>query len=399
VLAKALKCISCHSEFPLDALYLCPNCGGILNVIYDLEPLKVKEHLEPEWFLPVESENLVNLGQGNTPLVESERTAGSLGLRKLRLKCEFANPTGSFKDRPVSVGVSKAVEFGCERVIVASTGNGAAAVSAYAAKAGLEAFILVPENTSAEKVKQAAFYGGHVIKVAANSYSECFNLAKTVGEQFGVFNLTTTFINPYTVEGNKLIAHELLEQSGGVPDYIYVPIGAGPLLVGIYKGFVELHRLGRIEKMPRMVGVQAEGCSPIARAFLAGGDEVLPESTPHTVAGGICDGLVGYAQDGTYTLATIKESGGFSLYCDDRQILQAQMWLAEREGIFVEPASAAALAGVARSLEEGWVAEDSDIVAVLTGHGLKDMGAIGRSEGIVRIPNSTQALVDLLERR
>ena len=170
-------------------------------------------------------------------------------------------------------------------------------------------------------------------------------------------------------------------------------------MVGIYKGFVELHRLGRIEKMPRMVGVQAEGCSPIARAFLAGGDEVLPESTPHTVAGGICDGLVGYAQDGTYTLATIKESGGFSLYCDDRQILQAQMWLAEREGIFVEPASAAALAGVARSLEEGWVAEDSDIVAVLTGHGLKDMGAIGRSEGIVRIPNSTQALVDLLERR
>lgn len=400
--AKSLKCVSCHSEYPLTPIYECKECGGILNVTFGYEDSiteelkKNKKAANKAELLPVKPECIVSIGEGNTPLVKAEKLARRMSINKLLLKCEFCNPTGSFKDRPVGIGISKAIEFGYKKVVVASSGNGAAAVAAFAAKAGLEALIFVPEATPPEKIKQAAFYGARVIRVEG-TYSNCFRLAKEVSSSTGVFNLTTTFINPYTVEGDKIVAYELFEQmDGAIPDAIYVPIGAGPLLVGIFKGYEELKSFGVIDKLPKMVGVQAEGCSPIAKAYLAGKQEVESEDNPSTIAGGICDGLTGYSKDGTYVLNTIKRSGGFAIYCDDSSISEAQRWLAADEGAFVEPSSAAAVAAIQKSLNENNIGKGENVVALLTGHGLKDMGNVKLSVDVPTVPNDLSKLVELI---
>src|SRR5699024_3271476 len=272
-----------------------------------LSSLLAKKHS----LLPVESNKIVTLGEGNTPQLKSNNLANRLGLKSLIFKCEFNNPTGSFKDRPVSIGVSKAIELGFKKVIVASSGNGAGSVAAYAAKAKLKAFIVVPESTPAEKILQALYYGATIIKIKGSN-SKSFQFVHDIAKHSDLFNLTTTFINPYTVEGDKTISYELYNKmQGEIPDYIFVPIGAGPLLVGVYKGYKEIAHLNSVQKTPRMVGVQAEGCKPIAEAFLHNQSYVVASESPSTIATGIRDGLSGYEKDGTYTLNTIIKSQGF----------------------------------------------------------------------------------------
>lgn len=400
--AKSLKCISCQSEYELSPIYECKACGGILNVTFKYEDSIVKELKTNKRvnnrsdLLPIKMEYVISMGEGNTPLLKAERLAKRIGIDKLLLKCEFCNPSGSFKDRPISVGISKALEFGYKKVIVASSGNGAAAVSAFAAKAGLESLILVPEKTSPEKIKQAAVCGARIIKVEG-PYSNCYRLANEIcSSTGGIFNLTTTFINPYTLEGDKIIAFELLSQMGEVPDAIFVPIGAGPLLVGIFKGYEELKSMGIIDELPKMVGVQAEGCSPISRAFLTGKQEVVSDDNPITVVGGICDGLTGYSKDGTYTLNTIRKSNGFAIHCDDKSILEAQIWLAADEGAFVEPSSAAVVAAILKSRNGKTIGVDEKVVALLTGHGLKDMGSVKLNIDVPTIPNNLERLLELI---
>lgn len=399
--AKNLVCTECKKTFPIKPLYECDNCNGILEVIYEDERI-ILESENPNPFIhynPVKSENKITLGEGSTSLVEAKKLAGRLGLKKLLLKNEFINPTGSFKDRPVSIGISMAVQFGYKKVIVASSGNGATAVSAYAARAGLEAYILIPESTPDEKVKQSLAYGAKVIKVQG-PYSNSFSLAKDVAEKFRMFNLTSTFINPYTVEGDKFIAYELAKQMDyEVPDVIYVPIGAGPLLVGVYKGFKELKRLNRLDKLPRMAGIQATGCNPISRAYLAGQGEVQPDQNPQTIAGAICDGLHGYAKDGTYTLKVINESKGFANDVTDEEIQEASMWLAQDEGLFVEPASAAAISGLEKSLKESKLEKNSTVVVLLTGHGLKDMKNLKMDYTAPVISNSREELIEIINNK
>ncbi|MFM1652188.1 threonine synthase [Brevibacillus sp. B_LB10_24] len=377
--AIRLRCIGCGSEYPLLPYYTCPGCDGLLDVCYDYQALK--DHLQHvgafsgELLLPVVPEKLISLGEGRTPLVKAERLAQRLGLSNLWLKCESVNPTGSFKDRPISVGVSKAVEFGFRQVVVASSGNAAAAVAAYCARAGLAATILVPESTPEEKVKQTAAYGAKVLKVPG-PYSQSFHRAKEMAEREQMFNLTTTFLNPYTVEGDKMIAFELWEQMNRrVPDVVCVPFGAGPVLAGIWKGFVELRELGMANVLPRIAGIQAAGCNPVVQAFQAGRSEVEPQKAPRTIAGGIGDGLDGYAQDGTYTLQKIRESSGFAMDVSDRQILEAQAWLAKDEGILVEPSAAAGVAGLAKSLQTRQIGNSETVAVILTGHGLKDLAS------------------------
>ena len=401
--AKSLKCIACQTEYPLAPIYECEVCGGILNVIFDYGEL-VSEELKKSKrvgnktdLLPVNPEYLVSIGEGNTPLIKTDKLARRIGIENLLLKGEYCNPTGSFKDRPVSVGISKALEFKYRNVVVASSGNGAASVAAFAAKAGLKALIFIPEATATEKIRQAAFYGAKVIKVEG-PYSNSFRLAKEVSQSTGEFlNLTTTFINPYTVEGDKLVAYELFAQMDGlVPDSIFVPIGAGPLLVGIFKGYEELKSMGVIDRLPKMVGVQAEGCSPIARAFIEGRQEVESDDNPSTVAGGICDGLTGYSKDGTYTLSTIRRSNGFALHCNDKSILEAQRWLSEDEGVFVEPSSATAITGIMKSVQENMTGRGETVVALLTGHGLKDMVNVKLNIDVPTVPNDVSRLLELV---
>ncbi|XID90887.1 threonine synthase [Paenibacillaceae bacterium WGS1546] len=379
--ATRLRCVSCEKVYPLEALYECSECGGILQVDYDFEKL-AERYPSPEAFddfaalLPVRPEHVRTLGEGNTPLIRTDRLARRLGLRELWLKNEAANPTGSFKDRPISVGIAKALEFGVGKIVIASSGNGAAAAAAYAAKAGLAARVLVPESTPDEKVSQARFYGADVERIPG-PYSNCYAAAKKISEDEGCFNLTTTFLNPYTVEGDKLVGVEIYKQLGNaVPDVVFAPIGDGPILVGTHRGFRELRLMFPSLAVPRMAGIQAEGCSPIARAFAAGEQTVVADEAPSTIAGGICDGLNGYAKDGTWTLRHIRESSGFSLAVSDERIAEAQAWLAKDEGVFVEPSAAACIAGVAAAVREGKVGASDRIVAVLTGHGLKDMNQV-----------------------
>lgn len=384
-------------EYPAAKMYLCDKCQGILDVVYEYGS-DYSEMVggggitkKPEYVLPLKEGSYISIGQGNTPLIRSSRLGSKYGLKHLYLKCEFLNPTGSFKDRPVSVGVSKALEFGCDKVVVASSGNGAAAVAAFCAKAGIRAVVLVPESTPKEKVFQAAYYGAKIIKVKG-PYSNSFALARQLSERLGLFNLTTTFLNPYTVEGDKLVGYELYDQlSKKVPDAVIVPIGAGPLLVGIYKSFKELFSGGLVDRIPRFIGVQAEGCSPMAEAFRENQETVLAEEAPHTIAGGICDGLVGYTQDGEYTLKVIRDSSGLCVACDDTEISEAQSELAKTEGLFVEPSSAAAFAAVKKLTRDGKIPSDWTIAAILTGFGLKDMNSIKTNSDIEAIETIEQA--------
>lgn len=371
-----LSCTECKREFNPRPIYNCPSCNGILEVQYKNLTKSIAGMKQEYIFHDEKIESL--LGEGNTPLLELSKTSNRLRENKIFGKCEFMNPTGSFKDRPVAAGIQKALDFGYKKVIVASSGNGAASVAAYSAKFGLSSTILVPEGTPDEKVKQSQFYGANIIKVKG-PYSNSFELALKYSEEEKVYNLTTTFINPYTWEGDKGVAYEINQQSDNWPDYVIVPIGAGPLLVGIYKGFKELKEIyGKNDPIPKMVGIQAEGCSPISRAFENNEVYVISEPDPKTIAGGIGDGLRGYAKDGTYTLNTIRKSNGACLSITDEEIIRAQENLAKDEGIFVEPSGAAALAGFEKfsKLEN---IKNASVTLLLTGNGLKDMNTINES--------------------
>lgn len=388
--AQGLVCTSCAALFDRVALYECTVCGGILEVRYDYAGLTPQRLSATRDLLPNRDISALSLGEGDTPLLKANRLAQRVGVRELLLKCEFTNPTGSFKDRPVAVGIAMAVEFGFAKVIAASSGNGAAATAAYAARAGLTAVIVVPSSTPNEKVRQTQSYGATVIRVEGG-YSSCFTLVKEIAATSDLYNVTTTFLNPYTVEGDKSVGYELVEQREGGPiDYIFVPIGAGPLLVGIAKGFDDYRRLRSDMSIPGMVGVQATGNNPVVRAYRKGASEVVAQTESTTIAGGIADGLVGYTKDGDHTLKYIRHTKGFALDVTDDEILEAQNWLATEEGVFVEPSAAASVAAINRGVHSSTIDPDSTVVAMLTGHGLKDMGNIGQIGQAVTVSNDLQ---------
>lgn len=378
-----LRCIECGKRFDLRDHYLCDRCQGILEVQYDYSSLEGKpaEQVVPApaagiWryqsLLPVRSlSSVVSLYEGGTPLIHARNLGRAIGHDCLYCKDETRNPSGAFKDRPVSVGVSKAVELGFDTVTTASSGNGAASLSIYAAKAGLRCIVFVPEKTPIAKVAHAVTAGATVVRVKGD-YSNSYALAKAASARYRWMNITTTFLNPYTLEGDKTVAFELYHQlDGGAPDWIIVPTGAGPLLYGIYKGFEELRRLGLLSKAPRMAAVQAEGCQPIVRAF-ENSRPVAAWEAVHTVASAIADPLRGYEKDGDLVVRTIRKSNGKAVSASDGQIIESVKELGEREGIFVEPAAAASLSALKKLLKEGSIRDKEKVVCLLTGHGLKD---------------------------
>jgi threonine synthase len=344
--------------------------------------------------MPVRREDALGIGTTPTPLLPSVSIGRKLGLRSLWFKCESANPSGSFKDRPVAIAVAKAKAFGFKQVVVASSGNGAAASAACAARHGLRSILIVPATTPVEKVAQSLFYGARVYKVDG-PYSNCYKLALELAAQHPAYNVTTTFINPYALEGDKQVGYELFETLGHLPDSVYVPVGAGPLLVGTLKGLEEYREMRGLQQSTRMVAVQAQGNCPIVKAYEQGLERVECEFSPQTVAGGIADGLVGYEQDGAYTLKACLKTGGAARAVSDEDILWAQRLLATEEGLFVEPSAAAALAAIAQDARCGRLKETDTIVALLTGHGLKDMKSIGTS-GCVRSVNSVEDIASEL---
>ena len=404
--ASSIICRSCQREYSLGDLYLCPSCGGLTEVRYHESALLKKEHiLSPDssfpgmWkyrsLLPVQSpENIMTLGEGETPLIRVKRAEEAYGLDiRLFVKAEMQNPSGSFKDRPSSVGISVAKEHGHQTVLVASTGNAAAAVSCYTAHAGMRCIVFIPSGTDPGKVAQALAYGAFVFEVPGN-FSDAFTLSKQISDRFHIPNITSTFHNPYTVEGDKTVAYELFAQLSSVPDYIVVPIGTGPLLVGIYKGYQELLSMGLIDRLPRMIGVQCEQCAPIAAAFQLGSDHVASWTQEiHTAAGGIADSLSGYEQDGELTLRTVRESGGSMIAVSDPDILHATDILGRKEGLYCEPTGAVTLAAVKDLVLTGRIEQGASVVLLMTGHGFK---YTARSKGTILQYHGPDSIRELL---
>jgi len=385
-----LTCVSCKAKYGSESRrYNCARCGGILEVSYNPEFLKEtistktfqrESHDLWKYFdlLPIlTKESIITLDEGQTPLLRTPRIEQEFGLREVYLKDETRNPTGSFKDRPNTVGISKAREFAANTVAIASSGNAAASLSAYAAKAAMNCVVAVPAAVSQAKLRQILVFGATVVKVNG-SYSNSFNLIRTACENYGWQNLTSvSSANPYQVEGDKTIAYEIYEQMNwNTPDWIVIPLGAGPLLVGASKGFKELQQLGLIKNLPRMVGVQAAGCAPIVKAYKENRKEVEAWGQTATIALSIADPLVGYERDGTLTLNSIRASHGCAESVTDKEMLEAVKIVARNQGIFAEPAAAATVAAVRKLKDAGIISSDESVVSLITGSGLKSPEAI-----------------------
>jgi threonine synthase len=334
----------------------------------------------------------VTLGEGDTPLIEAQRVAPA---GSLLIKNEAQSPTASFKDRPVAVAATMARELRLDGLLCASTGNTAAAVAAYGARAGLPVRCFVPAGTPAAKLAQARAAGAQVALVNG-SYSDAYALAARAAERFGWANLTSTYVNPFMLEGDKTLGLELWEQLGGrTPDWVVVPVGAGPLLAAVAKAWEELREPG-----PRLLGVQASGCAPIVRAFESRAERVAEWDAPLlTAATSIADPLCGYAADGTRTLRVIRRSGGAAIGVSEARIGDAVDRLARLEGVLAEPGAGAALAGYELALERGLLSPGQLTVIVVTGHGLKDVGALGQGaeDDATLDPGDEAAVGELLE--
>jgi threonine synthase len=312
-------------------------------------------------FLPVSDKTpIVSLFEGNTPLVPAPRLAEATDARmQIYLKCEGFNPTGSFKDRGMTVAVSKALETGSRAVICASTGNTSASAAAFAARAGLRAFVMVPKGSVAlGKLSQAAIHGAKVLLVDG-SFDQALTIVRQIAERHPVTLVNS--VNPFRLEGQKTAAFEVCDQLGRAPDYHLIPVGNAGNITAYWRGYREYHRAGRVKELPRMVGFQAAGAAPIYE------NRVIEE--PRTVATAI---KIGNPASWGPALEAMKDSRGWIDIVTDEEILRAYRLLAHEEGIFMEPASAATVAGLIKMIKGGRFEPGSTLVLTLTGHGLKD---------------------------
>jgi len=294
--------------------------------------------------------------------------AKALGLRKLYIKDDTVNPTGSFKDRPATVAVSKALEFGFKAVGCASTGNLAAATAAHAAKAGVPCYVFIPSNTEIDKVLQAATYGAKIFAVKG-TYDEANRLAAQASDEYD-WALVNINIRPYYVEGSKTLAFETCEQLGWrAPDNIVIPMGSGALLCAVWRGLKQFKDLSLIDDLKtRIIGAQPQGCSPIVSAFKSNSEDVAPVEKPKTIAKSLAIGDPG---DGVYALKAIQESRGVAEYATDEEIMEGIKLLAKTEGIFAEPAGGVTIAVLKKLVESGEAPRDEEIVCCVTGSGFK----------------------------
>ena len=312
-------------------------------------------------FLPVSDKTpIVTLFEGNTPLVPAPRLAEATDARmQIYLKCEGFNPTGSFKDRGMTVAVSKALETGSRAVICASTGNTSASAAAFAARAGIRAFVMVPKGSVAlGKLSQAAIHGAKVLMVDG-SFDQALTIVRQIAECHPVTLVNS--VNPFRLEGQKTGAFEVCDQLGRAPDYHLIPVGNAGNITAYWRGYREYHRAGRVKELPRMVGFQAAGAAPIYE------NRVIEE--PRTVATAI---KIGNPASWGPALEAMKDSRGWIDIVTDEEILRAYRVLAHEEGIFMEPASAATVAGLIKLVKAGRFEPGSTLVLTLTGHGLKD---------------------------
>ena len=400
-----LECIDCGAKYDPDhVIYNCDRCGGLLSVEYDLS--EIPENLDLLWkeralnvwryreLLPIKREDMkISLGEGGTSLNRCIRLSRDLGLRNLFVKNEGENPTGSFKDRGMTIGVTKALEMGMRKVACASTGNTSASLAAYAARAGIECIVLIPSGKVAfGKLTQAIIHGAKVIQIRGN-FDEALKIVRKICLSHPIYLLNS--LNPFRLEGQKTTAFEIRDQLGGeIPDKIVVPVGNAGNISAIWKGFVELRELGLIEDTPQMIGVQAEGAAPIANSLGKGLSKVEFVDNPETVATAI---RIGSPVNWKKAVRAVKESNGLVEKVSDEEILEAQRILARSEGLFVEPASAASIAGLIKLVKRGLIEKDELVVCILTGHGLKDPNIIlRRFPRPIEVEASEEAVISVI---
>ncbi len=398
-----LVCTSCRKELPESSPAMaCPACGGQLDARVQLDGIKERCNspaafaaikgpvARSMWryfdFLPLlDASHVVSLGEGSTPLLASKHLGLSLGLANVSFKVETGNPTGSFKDRQVSMGISRAAEMGARGVVTVSSGNVGAAVSAYSARAGLPALVFVPEMSPANKVAQVQAYGARVFKVKTNSTSGILDAVAPACAKYGFTNLmTASQVNPYINHGAKTLAYEIVHDrilagTEPAPDAIVCPAGGGGLLSHVYQGFADLLELGVIERIPRFLAVQPAGCAPLSRAILDGTpiEDVYkhPWTDINTIATALADDV---PLDARLAIPAVQKTGGTACIVDDAAILDGERRLARLEGIFAEPSSSTTAAALVQLAEAGKIGRSEHVVLLITGSGFKDMDAARR---------------------
>ena len=375
-------CWDCGVDVDDPYVSVCPKCGGLLTIKMDLEPVK---EMKPQdlrkkalgvWryapFMPVDPLKKVSIQEGGTPLYKTERLAEEAGISELHVKFEGLNPTGSFKDRGMTIGVSRAKELGATVVGCASTGNTSASLAAYAAKANIKCAVFLPSGkVAAGKLAQALFYGAKVLSVDGN-FDDALDLARKMADERKIYLLNS--INPYRPEGQKSVLFEIMDQLNyEIPDRIILPVGNAANIWAVYKAIQELKEVGWIDKVPMLTGIQAEGSAPVTKAFNAGKEDFIPEEHPETIATAI---RIGNPVSGRKALHAIYDTKGFSTTVTDEEIVSAQRFLGRTEGVCVEPASAASVAGLRKLLSIGVIDRDEKVVCICTGNGLKDPDTI-----------------------
>ncbi|TFH03000.1 MAG: threonine synthase [Calditrichales bacterium] len=396
-----ITCVNCGKEFTSEQMhYTCDKCGdiaGTLEITYNydqIKPVLTQAQLEQNRLqnifrylplLPIGKENVITgLRIGMTPLSENITLAQEYNVANLYLKDDSFNPSLTLKDRASAISLIKAREFGYRTVATASTGNAAASMACLGAHMGLQTVIFVPESIPPAKRLQLQVYGAKIVIVKAN-YDAAFDLFRQVSQEKNWYNRSTA-INPYNIEGKKTVAFEICEQLDfKVPDLIFVPVGDGSIISGVWKGLKDFYRIGLIDHLPRLVACQSEGSAAIANAFKTGQDQPLPVK-----AGTLADSIsVDLPRDGVKAVRALRESQGDAVTVNDPSILQAQQILARQTGIFCEPSAAAAFAGFQKYHTEGKLRAADRILLLLTGSGMKDLASAEKG-----LTQKTEIIVD-----
>ena len=393
------RCVRCGREYPAAPDVTTCECGGILDVIYDYEYIKTRLTAETlaareeatMWryreLLPIEEDTVPEgLRVGCSPLYKSDALAKDLGIAELYIKDDGLNPTASLKDRASAMAVTKAVEAGYDTIACSSTGNAASSLAGNAARAGLRTYIFVPDRAPKGKIAQLMMFGANLTAVRG-SYEETFELSRKAIDKYGWYNRNAA-INPYLSEGKKTVAHEIIEQLGyEAPDYVAVSVGDGCTIAGVYKGLYDMYMIGLIDRIPRLISVQAEGCCPINTAVTTG--EPWTPQEENTYADSIA---VGVPRNADKAIKAILDSNGIAVNVSDDEIRAAQRYLAARSGVFGEPAGVTATAGLIKLAREGRLEPDAKIVSIVTGNGLKDI-----ESAIKNCPSPVSCANDLSE--
>ncbi|OIO70730.1 MAG: threonine synthase [Zetaproteobacteria bacterium CG12_big_fil_rev_8_21_14_0_65_55_1124] len=401
---RALKCRECGQEYPIEPTHVCEFCFGPLEVAYDYDRLKgkftrelIESRPQTMWrykeLLPIDGEPTVGVQNGYTPLVRARNLEKYLGVSELYIKNDsVCYPTLSFKDRVVSVALSKAVEFGFTTVACASTGNLAGSVAANAAAAGLESYVFIPHDLEQGKVLGAGIFGTKIIGIRGK-YDDVNRLCSEVAGKYG-WAFVNVNVRPFYAEGSKSLGYEVMEQLGWkAPKHIVVPMASGSLCTKVDKSIKEFIKLGLIEDNGTAVyGAQATGCSPISKSVKEGTDLIHP-----VIADTIAKSLaIGNPADGYYANRVIHESGGWAEDISDQEVVDAMKLLAEKEGIFAETAGGVTLGCAQKMIESGRLPRDESIVLCITGNGLKTQEAVLNAYAKPRIIDASLKEFDLL---